>query len=277
VLVTDATESAVRSGETDAKLLLKLASRGVELFSCPGLHAKVLLLDDVAVIGSGNMSEAARSTLVEAAIMTDATTVVSGIASLIEQLKRQSKPLDDKALNALAKIKVVRRGFGQGGKTGGRKRPKVSELGTRTWLAGVFEQDRELTAEEEGLIEDSSKRLARATGMSVDDIDWIRWTGTGPFVDKGSNGDSLIQIYSPDRKKPPTQVFKAVPVLLKTRLNNCSFVFVGRPGWKKTSVRYSAFKRLVKRLGGPARFGGNSERLLAADLADAISRAWNKA
>lgn len=51
VLVVDASKATVRAGETDARLLTSLHRRGVKLHSCPGLHAKVLLLDGAAVIG----------------------------------------------------------------------------------------------------------------------------------------------------------------------------------------------------------------------------------
>ena len=44
-LVMDASVAAVSAGETNAKLLTTLHRRGVLLYSRPGLHAKVLLLD----------------------------------------------------------------------------------------------------------------------------------------------------------------------------------------------------------------------------------------
>src|SRR4051812_21268253 len=56
-LVADASAYAVRNAETSAKLLRTLHKKGVRLYDCACLHAKVLLLDDVAVISSGNMSK----------------------------------------------------------------------------------------------------------------------------------------------------------------------------------------------------------------------------
>ncbi len=43
-LVVDASESAVRSGQTHPEALLKLYRRGVAIYSKPGLHAKVFLV-----------------------------------------------------------------------------------------------------------------------------------------------------------------------------------------------------------------------------------------
>src|SRR5688572_15748364 len=76
VLVVNASSAAVMCGETDARLLQRLSKRKVQLYHCADLHAKVLLLDRVAVIGSANMSTASRSRLIEAALLTSQATVV---------------------------------------------------------------------------------------------------------------------------------------------------------------------------------------------------------
>jgi phosphatidylserine/phosphatidylglycerophosphate/cardiolipin synthase-like enzyme len=137
-LLVDSSLNAVRHGETSAKLLRTLHQKGVSLYECPRLHAKVVLLDDVAVIGSGNMSGSSVNALVEAGVITDHSSTVAGVASFIEQLIAQSKELTAKDIDHLCKIKVVRRGgFPIGGTS--RRRPKVSRLGTRTWVVGIRE------------------------------------------------------------------------------------------------------------------------------------------
>jgi hypothetical protein len=45
-LVVDASPLAIKNGETDAPLLRKLHKKGVQLYDCADLHAKILLLDD---------------------------------------------------------------------------------------------------------------------------------------------------------------------------------------------------------------------------------------
>jgi phosphatidylserine/phosphatidylglycerophosphate/cardiolipin synthase-like enzyme len=146
-LLVDASVYAVRNGETSAKLLRTLQRKGVILYECPRLHAKVLLLDDVAVIGSGNMSNSSANGLVEAAVITDHSSTVAGVASLIEQLISQSTRLTAERIATLCKIKVVRRGgFPMGGHNA--RRPKVTALGNRTWLIGVRELVKEPKPEE---------------------------------------------------------------------------------------------------------------------------------
>src|ERR1700723_260200 len=56
VLIVDASDNAIACGETDARLLRKLVNKGVRLYNCADLHAKVLVVGESAIIGSGNMS-----------------------------------------------------------------------------------------------------------------------------------------------------------------------------------------------------------------------------
>jgi hypothetical protein len=55
-LVVNASAHAIKNAETHAPLLQRLHKKGVQLYDCPDLHAKTLLLDGVAIISSGNMS-----------------------------------------------------------------------------------------------------------------------------------------------------------------------------------------------------------------------------
>jgi phosphatidylserine/phosphatidylglycerophosphate/cardiolipin synthase-like enzyme len=191
VLVTDASPSAIRSGETNAKLLKTLLRRGVAVHSCASLHAKVIVLDEVAVIGSGNMSRASRSALIEAAVMTDAPTTVSAVASLIAQLVRQSPALESDAIEKLCAIEVIRRG---GPTTAGnpKRRAKVVPLGHNTWLLGVCELDEDLDWEQQRLVDSTTAELAERHGRRPKAIEWIRWGGGGRFLKEGRPGDRII-------------------------------------------------------------------------------------
>jgi hypothetical protein len=48
-LVTDATDEAIGSGQTRARVLRDALARGAEIYSCPNLHAKVILLPQCGV------------------------------------------------------------------------------------------------------------------------------------------------------------------------------------------------------------------------------------
>lgn len=69
-LVIDASDGAVKCGQTCPADLLKMVERGVTVFSVPNLHAKVFVLGRTAFIGSTNASNRSASQLVEAVIRT---------------------------------------------------------------------------------------------------------------------------------------------------------------------------------------------------------------
>src|ERR1035438_3412346 len=202
VLVVDASKTAIKAGETDAKLLRQLLRKGVALYSVPGLHAKVMVLDRVAVIGSGNMSESSRSILVEAAVMTDSPSISSAVASLIEQLVAQSLELTKASVAHLCKLKVARRGWIP--RPGPRRKLGVNILGKRTWLVGAQEEVRPREGEIE-LVNNEIDGLAARLGKNPESLSWIRWTGSGPIPRKCLGGDTLIQIWRKTRKSRPTR------------------------------------------------------------------------
>ncbi len=276
LLVTDASPSAIRSGETSAKLLRTLLRRGVTVHSCAGLHAKAILLDEVAVIGSGNMSGASRSALIEAAIMTDATSTVSGVASLIAQLVRQSPALETDAVEKLCAIEVIRRG---GPTTAGNhhRRAKVVPLGHNAWLVGVHEIDEDLDRREQRMVDSTTAELAQLLGRREKSIEWIRWGGGGRFLKAGRPGDRIIQVYSRKGASKPVTVLKSVPVLDRRRRGGKTFIFVAEPSGRRPEMSLAKFNRLLKTLGVGRPVGATTERLLAPSLADSIWSGWNTA
>lgn len=109
VLVTDASDNAIACGQTSARLLSAAIDRGAKIYSCEGLHAKVIAFDSVAVIGSANLSEHSERDLVEAAWVTDDPTVLASIRRFVECLAAQSQPIDATRLEQILSIRVKRR------------------------------------------------------------------------------------------------------------------------------------------------------------------------
>jgi phosphatidylserine/phosphatidylglycerophosphate/cardiolipin synthase-like enzyme len=163
VLVVDASARAIQNGETDAGLLRKLHNKGVHLYDCADLHAKILLLDDVAIIGSGNMSSSSENRMVEAALISDHGSVVAGVASLIEQLVKQSSELDRKQIAQLCTITVIRRG-GWNAARPNRRKTRITNLGNRTWIVGVRELKHDPSPEEQTLIDSATRSLHERLG-----------------------------------------------------------------------------------------------------------------
>ena len=101
-LVVDASEAAVRSGQTDPRELLKYLRDGVELFSKPRLHAKVFAFSNVAFVGSNNVSNHSANALVEAAVgLTTAIGVAQARHFVLDAAK---SPMGEEFLKKLVKI-----------------------------------------------------------------------------------------------------------------------------------------------------------------------------
>lgn len=114
-----------------------------------------MLLGDMAVVGSANMSQSSGS-LVEAAIITDQSSIVSGVASFIEQLKKKTNRISTAKIAELCKIQVIRRG---GVAPQGKRKNPVKRLGNQTWLVGVKDLVRDPPADEQRKIAIAAEKL----------------------------------------------------------------------------------------------------------------------
>lgn len=274
VLVVDASRRAIATGETNAPLLRILRRKQVRLYHCADLHAKVLLLGDVAVISSGNMSNSSAAGLVEAALLTDHASTVSGVASFIEQLVKQSEELDREAIDRLCGIHVIRRGGRGGAKDQQRRKTSLTRLGNRTWLVGVRELVRAPAPDEQKMIAKAAKILRPRLSDPDDEPDWVRWTGKSRFVRECREGDSLIQIWHSSRAKRPSTVLRAAPVLLKQQAKRWTRFYLSEPTGRYAELPWGKFQRLLKQLGYRRRVAPSIEHLLENDMADTIARRW---
>lgn len=272
VLITNASRSAIQCGETNAKLLRTLLRKGVRLYDCADLHAKVMLFDNTAVVGSCNMSNSSANSLVEAAILTDHATTTANVASLLEQLKEQSVRLTAARIDKLCEIEVIRRGRGPSHRSVPRK-TEVAELGNRTWIIGVRELVREPSSTEQEMIETAAARLE----VDEDDLSWIRWSNRGRFVYETREGDSVIMIWRRHKATRPSFVWRSTAIRLKQRAKSWSMFYYQKRHGKNSEMPFSSFQRMLKRLGYPKRVGPTVTQALDAEIADAIERNWTKA
>jgi hypothetical protein len=275
VLIVDASKHTIASGGTSADLLRKLLKRGVALYNCPDLHAKVILLDEVAVLCSANMSASSANRLVEVGVLTDHGSTVSGIASFLAQLTRQSDKLNRQDVVELCKIRVARKS----GLVLGPKKPRttIGRLGNRTWLIGVHEIVAKPSLKEQKLIDRATASLHKDRKNLVEDFNWVKWGTKGRFVRDSREGDSLIQIFRSNRAKRPSVVLRATAVLRKQKTNKWTRFYHLDGDDAFAELQWGKFKRLLRQLGYSRRVGAGSIQLLESDVADAIKRKWKTA
>jgi len=271
LLVVNASEAAIRSGETSARVLRKLHRRGVSLFSAPSLHAKMVLVDQRVMIGSANASLSSASALDEAAILTDTPVVVSQARSFVRQLARDSEPLNTPQLKRLLAIKVVRR---RGQRALSKKRPRrIKAAGTNTWIVSTVDLEDGEYADEQPAVDQALDRIKRTQPKA--DPTWIRWTGQSGFRKNARNGDMLIVMTAKRSGRKPYCIDP--PTTLLWRQDRANWVrFYHNPDLARPlrSVKWPEFQQLCREAGIRRRVTANTVRALSATEAAELHRLW---
>ena len=110
VLVVDASDRAIMTGQTSANALDDLFATGVRLYSQEGLHAKVYVFDASVVIGSANASLSSRKRLIEAAVLCDDADVVQHATSYVSEIARRAVVIDRTFVDRVLELPVERQG-----------------------------------------------------------------------------------------------------------------------------------------------------------------------
>lgn len=266
-LIVNASEKQIANGSTDARLLLALQKKGVEIFGCDNLHAKVLVLGNYAVIGSGNMSVHSKSWL-EAAYLTNDAIAVAGAKAFLEKVVSDVEPpMTREELLELRKIKVVRRGGGRP-PTHGRRVARVGALGNRTWLVSVRELPSDPPPREQAMIDKAAAELS----LAKDRLDWIRMVGTGKLVRECRRGDQIIVMWRP--LKGAVTVYRAAPLLLVQRTSTWTRLYYETPTGRGATRPWAAFVSLAKRAKHTRKLSPTSTQLLKPDVAERLLDAW---
>lgn len=270
VLIVNASEDRIRCGDTDAQLLQTLDGKNVEIYSCSDLHAKVLLLDGHAVIGSANMSQASKNLWIEACLVTDQSTVVAGVASFIEQLlDGRSTRLKTTDIRNLCRIKVERRR--NGGMTNRRTR-KISQLGQRMWLLSAVPCE-DYPDSEESQIDSAIANL----GISRDNLEWIRLSDQSRIQKECREGDVVVQMWRSSFSSTRCTVYPPMPVLLKQATKGWTRFYFPAPGRKCRTMTWRQFTALLNKVGYNRQVKPTSTQEVRAEFIDLIIQNWASA
>jgi hypothetical protein len=223
VLICDASDRAIKYGETSAVLLYTLFKRGVELRSRPELHAKVIVFGKHTLIGSCNMSSASEKTLTELALLTDRKQVISQSTAFIHSLRETSDEIDKDFLQRILKIKVR-----SAHRTGGKRQVQTTSFGNRVWLASVRELPDNSFPKEQPFVEKAEKKAESLVADKDNSISWIRWTGKSKFRSTACPGDLVIQIWKSLSGKR-TKVLAPCPIVLKQDINHWTRFYISEP------------------------------------------------
>ena len=132
-LVADISEDAIATGKTSAKVISDAFENGVEIYTCDSLHAKTIVFDYHAYIGSANISSHSRESLDEIGIISDHPKVMSGALQTIEKLKLQSHKIDRVYIDKILSIVVKSNGKPK------RKKRNINVETPRSWMISIVD------------------------------------------------------------------------------------------------------------------------------------------
>jgi hypothetical protein len=276
VLVTDATHHAISSGQTSAKSLATLFENGVEIHSCPGLHAKLVVLDDVAIASSGNLSgNSLEGRLIEAGVITDHPTTVSAAINFIERLREETSALSRRQILSLLKIPVTKKPFGQRSSSAKRKPPMARR--PSVWLANFYSMSH-LKAEDEAEAEEGREEATKLLANPRSEAAWVYYSLKAKFPQKVKPGDQIIWLTRPrSSSKRPVFAHRHSPVVSCKTGTRYRFVYYeSSPKAEAQRMRWGAFKTLCARIGLPFKVGRNTERTLQEEYSNVLNDLWQK-
>jgi hypothetical protein len=242
VLVCDASDKAVKSGETSARLLQSLRREGVELRSRPDLHAKAAVFGRFALVGSCNLSTASAEDLTELALLSDRKQVVAQTMAFIHSLRETSEEIDDDFLRRILSIRVR-----PARKRGPKRRGQTTRLGNKVWLVSVRQLAEDSFPKEQSFVERAEKK---ASGLVADKdvtISWMRWTGKARFRVEARPGDVVIQVWKSLSGKQ-VAVFAPCPIVYRQDVAHWTRFYVSEPE-DCESLSWNRFKKEAKRVG----------------------------
>ena len=270
VLVTDASDRAVMSGQTSAEVLKAAVKRKAEVVSIPGLHTKLYVFDNQVIIGSANLSKGSEK-LTEVALFTDQPSTLSASRCLIENLRASGDPVDDAFISRIINLPVEKLPLS----IPFNKSIKNVDVASRTWLVGLHEI--EPSAVEHPLIKEE-ELVAKSYASDEDsEVSWIRMRGKSLFRREAQKGDVIICIWSASPKSKPYGVYHHAPILLREDdpdTNSTRFWIEDFPNSKETTLTWTRFKKLYARVGLPGKFTQWPAREIASNHSAALHNLW---
>jgi hypothetical protein len=266
-LVVDASEAAVKGGQTCPSELETLTQRGVRVFSIPNLHAKLFVFGNRAFIGSTNASNRSANTLVEAVVMTTDLVAARAARTFVRGLCLHE--LGPEAIATLKKLykppRITGRRSQRRKSPDTRVAPDLPKL-RMTQLRLESPPDGSEESQEAGERAARSKRKLRRTHVLED----CWWTGNCPI----QVGDTVVKVLTEDdgRKfvSPPGNVIHTRK--WRRGRQRVTFVYL-----EVLNRRRILAVRLAKHLGyGAKKQLSRNGQIRNQDFAEKLLTAWER-
>lgn len=262
-LVVDMSDRAVEMGQTSPYEIEKYVNKGVAVFNCPNLHAKMFVFDDTLIIGSTNVSSSSENDLIEAAMLCENIVVAKEAIKWISSLEK--KKITKKYIES-AKDKYRP-------PSANWKRTERTDL----WILSTSEIKKP-NKKEEKLREKLDGEVSKKTSLKKFEVQSIRWNDEPRITEKIQKGDLIIQVYTDENKEikvyPPSELKKITHYLTLDKEEKRTFLTVATPKHSRT-ISWREFSNVAKDT-GLSKISKNSRRAVPAKAKDALLRLWKQ-
>ncbi len=266
LLICDASDQAIKSGETSAAVLEHFYEGGAEIYSCQNLHAKVLVFGQSVLIGSCNLSESSAKALSELAVVTSDTSTRSQALAYIHHIKRFSEVVNAPFLKRISQLPVSKRKNIKG------KKPKPFPLGKSTWVIKTYPINQERYKSEEPFVKRAEKEVRQKLMNNDEKISWVRFTGKSGFRSRAREGDTVIEMHSDTREGKRIRVLAPAAILKKQDHGRWTRFYYEA---QEKTMPWTQFAKLLKNI-GITHIKKNSVRKLKPMEVDLITAIFKK-
>lgn len=261
-IVVDASEGAVKSGQTCPAELIKLLKRGVRIYSRKNLHAKIFVFGSKVFVGSANASLHSAHTLREAMLVTTDRNAIATAREFIRELCIQE--IGPETLSRLTKLYRPPRLPG-----GIRQRPKVNSNDLpRVRLAQLHVEDPPIESKD---ADEAGRKIAvkRMRMPRRHELEQFWDAGTSPI----DRGDIVIQVTNEGRGQRMVSPPATVVNVRKWRKGKrkLTFIYLEVPGRRRTSLA-----KLARNLGYGWKKRLHRDGPIRRDLAQHLLRSWQE-
>jgi len=220
ILICNASDYAIKNGETSAAVLYKFYKNGARLFSLSSIHSKVVVWgnEEFVLIGSSNLSKSSAEYLNELSLLSDRSQIISQAVAFIFSMIKIAQPITEDFISRIKDIPVQRRVHTQ------IKRKNVKTLGHRIWIVSVRPLSEEFYRDEEKFVIEGEKAASNKI-EEHENIYWIRFAGNSRFRRIATEGDTVMIIEND--KNGDIVVWRPKSIIYRQDNNNWTRFYFG--------------------------------------------------
>jgi hypothetical protein len=269
-LICDASTFSIKFGETSAKTLEAYFKRGIKVYSNQQLHSKILLTDTFLVIGSANLSKSSAERLTESSIITDSDVLISQAKAFCHNLTEESTLLNERDIQTLLKIEVVKRPF----KPTTNSKIRKKKFGNQYWFVSAIPLKERTYDKIKDNVEKTTTSISKTTKIDEDDISFLRWRANTEFSDTAKEGDQIIIRYN-NSDKTRSYIYPPSTILKKQVVDGFTYFYHDDRGSEESKISWTKFQAFLKTIVLEKNITTRSKTILENDIKK-LKPLWKK-